>query len=79
MLMEKALQAEEGEYIVGEEADEQIEQLGEANGDMVEKVTSISKMVTAAIRKARDDQCERRRMKRNEISKIYCSNKLILL
>ena len=60
--MEKALQAEEGDYIVGDEADEQIEQLGEANNDMIQKVTTISNMVTAAVRKARDDQYERRKL-----------------
>lgn len=67
VLARKALEAEDGTYITGEDADDHIEQLTKANDEMLEKVTEIAKMVAEAIRKAKLDNTQRRKKRREDI------------
>jgi methyl-accepting chemotaxis protein len=67
VLARNALNAEEGNYILGEDAESHIEQLTNANNDMLQKVTDIAYMVADAVRKAKNDNTRRRKNRREEI------------
>lgn len=67
MLVEKGIDAPEGNYIQGEDADDHIEQLTKANEDLIKKVSEIGNMVVGAITKAKSDQNQDRRKYREEV------------
>lgn len=49
-LVLKAEDADDGEYMAGEEADEQIESIQEANHNLLRNLGSVAKLVTSAIK-----------------------------
>jgi len=69
LLIEKAIDAPEGNYIQGEDADDHIENLTNINDKMIQEVTEIGKLVVGAVEKAKNDQMQHRRKYREEVMK----------
>lgn len=66
-LVNKAIDASEGVYMKGEDADDHIENLTKINDIMINKVTNIAQLVIIAVNKAKDGQKYFRKKCREEV------------
>ena len=70
-LIEKSLNAGDPTYLRPEDADEQLEQMKNANQELLDRVCEISSMVKEAVTKVKQEQTNRRQKQRDQIIKNF--------